>query len=72
MQCVSITSLSLAMYFPPLILARDLHSFEMTMLCIQVKEGNARDGRSHLVFSLILPLYMSGEELIWEAAMMIF
>jgi hypothetical protein len=36
------------------------------------KEGNARDGRSFLASSLILPLYMSGEELIWEAAMMIF
>ena len=36
------------------------------------KEGNARDGRSLLALSLILPLYMSGEELIWEAAMMIF
>ena len=36
------------------------------------KEGNTRDGRSFLDSSLILPLYMSGEELIWEAAMMIF
>jgi len=36
------------------------------------KEGDARDGRSLLALSLILPLYMSGEELIWEAAMMIF
>ena len=36
------------------------------------KEGNARDGRSLLDSSLILSLYMSGEELIWEAAMMIF
>ena len=37
-----------------------------------VKEGNARGGRSLLASFLILPLYMSGEELIWEAAMMIF
>ena len=36
------------------------------------KEGNARGGRSLLVSFLILPLYMSGEELTWEAAMVIF
>ena len=35
------------------------------------KDGNAWR-RSLLALSLILPLYMSGEELIWEAAMMIF
>ena len=40
-------------------------------MCFQGKEGNAW-WRSLLVSSLILPLYMSGEELIWEAAMMIF
>jgi len=33
------------------------------------KEGNACDGRSLLALSLILPLYMSGEELIWVTAM---
>lgn len=38
----------------------------------QGKEGNARGGRFLLVSSLILHLYLPGEELIWEAAMMIF
>ncbi len=36
------------------------------------KEGNACYGRSFLASFLYLLLYMSGEELIWEAAMMIF
>ena len=35
------------------------------------KLRSTREWRSHLVLSEILPLYISGEELIWEATMII-
>ena len=46
------------------------YSVNTTLTCVDAKfiVGVA----VHYFLSLILPLYMSGEDLIWEAAMMIF
>ena len=44
------------------------HTNRREVVCFQGIVGMA----VHYFLSMILPLYMSGEELIWEAAMMIF